>query len=93
MARGTVKWFDPNRGYPTYPWANRAVRLVAAARQPEHRHDVVAAVHADLLHQRVNQGLAHRQRPMLDRRADPLQQLSQLLWVRCRIVLGVQQVA
>jgi hypothetical protein len=65
----------------------------ADGRAVDKRHDVVAAAHADLLHQRVHQGLAHRQRPVLDRRADPLQQLGRLLRVRCGIVRGDQQVA
>jgi hypothetical protein len=50
--------------YKPYPWANRAIRLVVPGRQPEHRHDVVAALHADFLDQRVDQGLAQRQRPV-----------------------------
>jgi hypothetical protein len=79
--------------YPTFPWANRAIGPVAAVRQPEHRHDVAAAVHADLLHQRLDQARAHRQRPVPDRRAHRLQQLGQRLRVRRRIMRGVQQVA
>ncbi|HKF89630.1 MAG TPA: hypothetical protein VKB85_16350 [Propionibacteriaceae bacterium] len=35
---------------------------MVAVRQPEHRHDVVAALHADLLDQRVDESLAQRQR-------------------------------
>jgi hypothetical protein len=73
--------------------ARRMVGPVAAVWQPEHRHDVVAAAHADLLDQRVDQGLAHRQRPVADRRADLLQQLGQLPRVGRWIVRGVQQVA
>jgi hypothetical protein len=41
---------------------NRTIRPVVAVRQPEHRHDVVAALHADLLDQRVDESLAQRQR-------------------------------
>jgi hypothetical protein len=51
-------------GLQTYPWANRVIGLVVAGRQPEHRHDVVAALHADFLDQRVDQGLAQRPRPV-----------------------------